>query len=319
MRPDPTTPPWTIDDVPDLDGRTVLVTGANTGIGRATALALAARGAHVVLACRDAGRADAARVAIGAAAPRGTVTTLPLDLASLDSVRRAAGQFRARHDRLDVLVNNAGVMTLTGGVRWTRDGFEQHLGINHLGHFALTGLLLEPLLAAPAGRVVQVSSLSQAGARIDRADPHWRTRRYRPFRAYGASKLANLLAAYRLHELLAAGGARAVALAAHPGACRTEISRDGPPWLRLLELPGLRWCTSWLTHEVAAAALPTVRAATDPAARGGDVYGPDGWRGLTGRPVRVDPGAGARDEAARRWLWEMSEEATGVTYRVTSP
>ncbi|MGN9810147.1 oxidoreductase [Micromonospora sp. BQ11] len=316
MRSDLTTLSWGIDQIPDLSGKTVLITGANTGIGHATATALAHRGASVVLACRDQVRAEAAVAAITAAAPAGTVSVLTVDLASLASVSAAADAVARHHDRLDVLINNAGVMTLVGPPRRTADDFEQHIGINHLGHFALTGHLMPLLLAAPSARVVWVSSLSQRKGSIDFDDLHWRTRRYRAFQAYSDSKLANLLTMYHMQGQLDAAHAPMMSVAAHPGGARTDITRDGPRWMRLLARPETQWCTNWLTHDIPSAALPAVRAATDPEVRGGDVYGPAGWQGLTGRPVRVDLGPRARDEELQRTLWSRSQELTGVTYRM---
>ncbi|MEV1143305.1 oxidoreductase [Micromonospora sp. NPDC049799] len=316
MRSELTTPRWWIDQIPDLSGKTVLITGANTGIGRATATALARRGASVVLACRDQTRAEAAAAAITAAAPTGTVSVLHVDLASLASVSAAAEALARRHDHLDVLINNAGVMTLVGPPRRTADDFEQHIGINHLGHFALTGRLMPLLLAAPSARVVWVSSLSQRRGSIDFDDLQWRTRRYRAFQAYSDSKLANLLTMHRMQQQLEAAQAPVISVAAHPGGARTDITRDGPLWMRLLARPETQWCTTWLTHDIASAALPTVRAAADPDVRGGDVYGPDGWQGLTGHPVRVDLGPRARDEALQQALWARSQELTDVTYQM---
>ncbi|RKN50627.1 oxidoreductase [Micromonospora endolithica] len=316
MRSDLTTLSWGIDEVPDLSGKTILITGANTGIGRATATVLARRGASVVLACRDQAKAEAAAAAIDATAPAGSVSVLTVDLASLASVSSAADALLRRHDRLDVLINNAGVMTLVGPPRQTADDFEQHIGINHLGHFALTGRLLPLLLAAPAARVVWVSSLSQRKGAIDFDDLHWRARRYRAFQAYSDSKLANMLTMYQMQHQLDAANASVMSVAAHPGGARTDITRDGPLWMRLLARPETQWCTNWLTHDIASAALPTVRAAVDPDVRGGDVYGPAGWQGLTGPPIRVDLGSRARDETLQRTLWNRSQELTDVTYRL---
>lgn len=305
---------WSGEAIPDLSDRTVLITGASNGIGRATALAIAQRGAHVVLACRDEARADATAALIRALHPAAAVEKLIVDLASIDSIHRAADRFYETHRRLDILVNNAGVMVLTGPPRYTTDGFEQHLGVNHLGHFALTGRLLAALLRSPSARIVWVSSLSYQQGTLNLDDLHWRRRRYRPFRAYGDSKLATLMAVFELQRQLTAAGAPAIAVAAHPGGARTDLMLGGPAWMRLLAKPQFHWCTNWMTQDVAAAALPTLRAATDPAVRGGDFYGPDGWRGLTGNPVRIRPAEHALDGDVHRALWDRSQELTGVTF-----
>jgi NAD(P)-dependent dehydrogenase (short-subunit alcohol dehydrogenase family) len=279
------------------------VTGANTGLGFETARALAGHGAAVVLACRDTGKAERAAGSIREAAPQAAVSVLGINLASLASVREAAARLRSAHPRIDLLINNAGVMmppyTRTG------DGFELQLGVNHLAHFALTGLLLEPLLAAPAARIVTVSS---NGHRIGRLyfDDLAFERRYLRMRSYGQSKLANLLFTYELQRRLAAAGSPVTALAAHPGASATELERNLPLWMA--------W-GRWLPHQSAArGALPQLRAATDPAARGGEYYGPDGRGETAGNPVRVQSSARSLDAGAQRRLWDVSEKLTGVTY-----
>lgn len=301
--------PWTVADVPGQHGRTAVVTGANSGIGFEVAVVLAQRGAGTVLACRDTGKAQAAAARLAAAAPGAKVSVVPLDLASLDSVRAAAGQILATCERLDLLINNAGVM-------WpqyakTADGFELQFGTNHLGHFAFTGLLLTAMLAVPGSRVVTVSSNGHRMGRIDFADLQ-SERRYRRTAAYAQSKLANLMFTYELQRRLAAASAPVAALAAHPGVSVTELTRHLPRVLQSAypAVGGL------FTQSAAMGALPVLRAATDPAARGGEYYGPGGWAQLTGHPVRVSSTAKSRDEAAQRRLWDESERLTGVTYPV---
>ncbi|TVT19821.1 SDR family NAD(P)-dependent oxidoreductase [Amycolatopsis rhizosphaerae] len=304
--------PWTAAAVPAQHGRTAVVTGANTGLGFETARMLAERGATVVLACRDAAKAAAAAQRIRALAPRGRVTTLALDLASQASVHRAAERLRAEHERIDLLVNNAGGMRSAPQV--TEDGFECTLATNHLGPFAFTGLVLDRLLAAPGSRVVTVSSIGHLAGRIRFDDPHF-TSGYRRWPAYFQSKLANLMFTFELDRRLAAAGAPTVALAAHPGNARTEFGRDMNRLLRALLLGRrTRPLTSWFIQDPEIGALATVRAAADPAARGGDYYGPAGFGQFTGSPVRVRPGARAQDAAAGARLWRESERLTGVRY-----
>ncbi len=298
---------WTARDVPDLSGRTAVVTGANTGLGKETARELARRGARVELAVRDGARGRTAAEEIRAEVPDADLHVQLLDVASLASVRAAAAELRARHDRIDLLVNNAGVMYTPRST--TADGFELQLGTNHLGHVALTGLLLDRLLAAPAARVVAVSSVAhKVRSRID-FDDLALERGYDRVAAYGRSKLANLLFAYRLDQLLRAAGAPAVALAAHPGVSDTELTRHSPGPLRLGARLGGRFLNS-----AATGALATLRAATDPDARGGEYYGPRGPGEAVGHPVRVLSTDASHDGAIQRRLWDVSCELTGVSF-----
>ena len=300
---------WTEADVPDQAGRTAVITGANTGIGFEAARVLAARGARVILACRDLGRAGEAAARIGAAAPGADVAVLQLDLASLASVREAAGQLRAAGERIDLLVNNAGVMMPPYGV--TADGFELQLGVNHLGHFALTGLLLDLLAGVPGARVVTVSSAAHKEGRIDFDDLQSR-RQYKRTAGYCQSKLANLMFTYELQRRLAGSGAEAVALAAHPGLTKTHLGRYLSPVMRAYYVVAERP----LGQGAARGALPVLRAATDASAHGGEFYGPDGWHEGRGFPRLVEPAELARDEGAQRRLWQESERLTGVSYAI---
>jgi NAD(P)-dependent dehydrogenase (short-subunit alcohol dehydrogenase family) len=297
---------WRESDVPEQAGRTALVTGANSGIGFETARVLAERGAAVVLACRDPGKASAAAARIAAAAPRASLSVVRLDLASLASIRAAAEELRAGHDRLDLVINNAGLMMPPYGR--TEDGFELQFGTNHLGHFALTGLLLDRMMPVPGSRVVTLSSNGHRMGRIDFGNLQWEHAYRRPA-AYGRSKLANLLFTYELQRRLAAAGAATAALAAHPGTSRTELTRHLPAWMRAgaLVVPN---------QSSAMGALPTLRAATDPCARGGEYYGPAGFGEFTGPARRVESSARSRDGEAARRLWDESERLTEVTYPV---
>ncbi len=304
---------WTASDVPSLAGRVAVVTGANGGIGRQTATVLAQRGGTVVLACRDDGQADQAAKQIRSVAPGADVRPVHLDLASLRSVRRAADEILASCPRLDLLINNAAVMYLP--FQRTEDGFELTFGTNHLGHFALTGLLLPRLLDTPDSRVVTVSSLGHRGGTMHFDDLNL-TGDYRPEQAYWQSKLANLMFSYELQARLAAAGTAASALAAHPGIVLTGLWRTSPRWERVAISPRLRLLNFWQAQSPARGALPTLRAATDRSAQGGEYYGPGGFHEYTGYPVRVESTAAAHDPAAQRRLWDISEQLTGVSYAV---
>lgn len=298
--------PWTFGDMPDQSGRTAVVTGANSGIGFETARMLAARGARVVLACRDAGRAGTAADRIRAERPVGTVSCARLDLADLDSVAEFAEAYRADHGRLDLLINNAGVMAPPLGR--TRQGFELQFGTNHLGHFALTGELLPLLDAAPAARVVTVSSLAHWTGGVDVDDLNWRQRRYRPWAAYGQSKLANLLFTLELQRRLAGAGSPVLATAAHPGWTATDLARHTGGFVtavgRLIAMT---------PHD---GALPTLRAATDPAVDGGSYWGPGRRFETVGPPVAAGRSPVAADAATAGRLWTESEKLTGVEFPV---
>ena len=302
---------WTAADVPDQSGRSVVVTGASGGLGLETARVLAGRGATVILACRDAGKAGRAADQIRAEAGPASARVVPLNLASLASTRQAAERIRATCPRLDLLINNAGVMAAP--YQRTEDGFELTFATNHLGHFALTGMVLDRLLATPGSRIVTVSSIGHRQG-VMRFDDLQFESGYRPWPAYYQSKLANLLFTYQLQARLAAAGASPIALAAHPGNARTELWRTTPRLTQRLYDPRLRMLTSWLAQSAQTGALPTLRAATDPAAGGGDYYGPPGRLQYTGYPVRVESSDRSHDEAAARRLWEVSEQLTGVSY-----
>ncbi|MBF6150373.1 oxidoreductase [Nocardia nova] len=303
---------WTADAIPDQSGRTVVVTGANSGIGYEIAAALARRGARTVLAVRDIGAGTEAAARIADSQLGATVSVQQLDLASMRSVRSAAAELRASYPRIDLLINNAGLVAFTKGS--TEEGFELHFGVCHLGHFALTGLLLDMLMNTPGARIVTVSSFGHrmAGNGIDFADPHWQRRPYKWVHAYGQAKLANLLFTYELQRrLAAASGTHAIAVAAHPGTTKTQLVRDAPISIRLQNrlLGSLR-------QGAAMGALPILRAATDPAVVGGQYFGPRGLGELRGHPRIVSSSATSRNALLQRRLWEMSEDLTGVRYSV---
>ncbi len=299
---------WTSADVPDQSGRLAVVTGANSGLGFDTAAVLADKGAHVVLAVRNLDKGTQAVEKIKAASPNAVVALQELDLSSLASVRTAAEELRAAHPRIDLLINNAGVMYVPTR-ETTKDGFEMQFGTNHLGHFALTGLLLDHLTSVDGSRVVTVSSVGhRLMARIHFDDPHLQ-RKYNRVEAYGQSKLANLLFTYELQRRLKSAGVPTVALAAHPGFSDTELMRYLPDFI-----PSFVWKVA--TQPADKGALPTLRAATDPGAQGGQYYGPDGIGEVKGSPKVVGSSAQSRDEDLQRRLWTLSEELTGVTFGV---
>jgi NAD(P)-dependent dehydrogenase (short-subunit alcohol dehydrogenase family) len=295
---------WAAADVPDLSGRTAVVTGASVGLGLETARVLAARGAKVVLACRDTTKGEAAARTMSGIKAR----VVELDLASLPSVREAAETIRSTCPHLDLLINNAAVMQVP--FQSTEDGFELTFGVNHLGHFALTGLLLPHLLRTPGSRIVTVTSNAHRRGRLD-LDPN---QEYEPGSAYDRSKLANLLFAYELHRRLQASGATTASLAAHPGNARTALWATSSRLERVLIGSVLRPFAFWLAQSARRGALPQLRAATDIDARGGECYGPDGRFQYVGSPVRVQTSPDSYDRDAASRLWRLSEQLTEVEY-----
>ncbi|MHC0431277.1 oxidoreductase [Streptomyces sp. O3] len=307
---------WTEDQTPDQTGRTAVITGASSGLGLATATALARRGAHVVLAVRDMDKAAAAAARIKAAAPTADLAVQRLDLSSLASVREAAAELRARFSAIDLLVNNAGVMWTPQ--HRTADGFELQLAVNHLGHFALTGLLLDLLRAAPGARVVTISSYVHRLGRIDFDDLN-SERGYSRYRAYNQSKLANLLFAQELQHRLTETGADTLSVAAHPGIAATDLARNFPAAFHKAAPVLAPVLVPLFVQSADMGMLPGLRAATDPAVRGGEFYGPLGLTETRGHPGTVRPGRPARDPRVRRRLWQESERLTGVHYALASP
>ncbi|MBK5288174.1 MAG: SDR family NAD(P)-dependent oxidoreductase, partial [Acidimicrobiia bacterium] len=255
--------------------------------------------------------ADAAMAAIVEVAPTASLEVLPVDLADLDSVAAAAEQFRAGHDRLDVLVNNAGLMALPH--QRTVQGFEMQLGVNHLAAFALTGHLLDRILATPAARVVAISSQGHRPGTIHFDDLQLE-QHYGPWVAYFQSKLANLLFTFELQRRLAAKRASAIAVAAHPGGSRTNLGHENPGGIVNTVGDKIRPVINFVMQPAAMGALPTLRAATDPAVKGGEYYGPDGLWQQRGYPKRVGSTKRAHDPVAAARLWAVSAELTGVSF-----
>ena len=302
---------WTERNVPDQSGRLAIITGSNTGLVFDNARALAARGAKVVLAVRDTAKGEAAAARIRELTPGAQVTVQKLDLGSLASVKEAAAEMAGAYPRIDLLINNAGVMYPPKST--TTDGFELQFGTNHLGHFALTGLLLKNLLGVEGSRVVVVASIAhKIKAMIDFDDLQWEKRSYDRVASYGQSKLANLMFAYDLQRKLAAAKAKTIAVAAHPGVAATELSRHVPGY----QLPGVAWLFGRILNTSEQGALATLRAATDPSVQGGQYWGPDGFREMRGYPELATSSTQSHDIAIQDRLWTVSEELTGVTYPV---
>ena len=303
---------WTSNDIPNQSGKVAVVTGGNSGIGYEAALALAGKGAHVILAVRSPEKGQAAATAIQRAHPGATAEVLALDLSNLASVRHFAETFLQRFEALPLLINNAGVMALP--YARTADGFEMQFGTNHLGHFALTGLLMPAILAAPGARVVVVSSGVHTAGAID-FDNLDGAKSYGRWRAYSQSKLANLLFAYELQRRFTAAGVDATVAGCHPGYAATNLQAAGPRMSgsrlgeRMSELGNLLFAQS-----AAMGALPTLYAATAADVNGCDYIGPLGMLGLRGSPGKMKSSARSYDASLAARLWQVSEQLTGVRY-----
>jgi NAD(P)-dependent dehydrogenase (short-subunit alcohol dehydrogenase family) len=303
---------WTVADIPDQHGRVAVVTGANSGLGIATARGLAGAGATVVMACRDQGKGERAVTEIRSALPDADLDLRALDLADLASVRAFAAALAEAHPRLDLLINNAGVMAPPR--RLTKDGFESQFGTNHLGHFALTGLLLSTLLAADAPRVVTVASGAHRIGKINFDDLN-REHGYNNWMAYGQSKLANLMFCFELQRRAVAAGTELLSMAAHPGYAATNLQFAGPAaWY---EKAVMAVSNKVIAQSAEMGALPSLYAATKPGLPGGSFVGPDGFLEQRGHPHVVTAAGKAYDEQAWLRLWEASEELTGVHYEFT--
>ncbi|MEU6583030.1 oxidoreductase [Nocardia sp. NPDC046763] len=305
------TMPWTADDIPDLNGRTAIVTGASAGLGLETARRLAERGARVVLACRNAERAAAAAEVIRESAPDAELPFVELDLASQESVAKAAVRVHDEFERIDLLVNNAGTLNRERSV--TADGFESTFATNHLGPFAFTGLVLDLLQAAPLGRVVTVTSGLSARTSFELDDLFYERRKYKGLSVYAQSKLANALFAFELQRRLNGTGSRLISVVAHPGAAESDFAQNLGPAVAFLSQPQVRWMFRIFMQTVEMGALPTLRAATDLGVRGGEFFGPSG--ASKGYPVENKIGEQAGDPELAAELWAESERLTGVAYR----
>jgi len=295
---------WSAEALGDQSGRVAIVTGSNSGIGFETARVLAGKGAIVVMACRNLDKANPKANEIRAAHPGADVEVMQLDLSDLGSVQRFAEAFRAKHSRLDLLINNAGIMVPPYGK--TAQGFETQFGVNHLGHFALTGSLLDLITNTPGSRIVTVSSIAHYMGRIDFADLNWE-KGYRAQAAYGQSKIANLLFTYELQRRLAAAGKDTIAVAAHPGWTETNLQEHAK---------GVKFLNRFLAQEPLMGALPTLYAATEPGVNGAEYFGPRGFMEMNGPPKKVKSNRRSHDRNVAERLWNVSEELTGVHFQI---
>lgn len=280
-----------------------VVTGANIGLGFETALHLARKGMTIILACRNIYKAEGARQSILIMYPKATVHVMRLDTSRMESVKAFAAEFSKRFQKLDLLVNNAGIMMSPYHI--TEDGFENQLATNYLGHFALTGLLLPHLLKTPASRVVTVSSLAHAWSDIQLDDLHFE-KGYDKRKAYGQSKLACLIFAYELDRRLKEYEQQTVSVAAHPGASHTNLAQHLPKLFR--------WLSPIIGQSAEAGAQPTLYAGLSPYIKGGEYIGPDGFKEWRGNPVVVSSSQASRNQKVADALWQRSEEMTGVRY-----
>lgn len=297
---------WTAEDIPNQSGRIALVTGANAGVGFEIASALAAKGATVLLACRSVSKAEDAAAKIHDKLPLSKIEIVPLDLASLDSIKDAAEDVARRIPRLDLLINNAGLMGTD--LSRTADGFEMQIGVNHLGHFALTLRLLPLLYNAESSRIVTMSSFAHRRGKMNLDDLNCEHHKYRRWEAYFQSKLANLLFSSELNRRLAKSSGSSQSLAAHPGVAKTDLGSEGSSLANRVLSPN----TPFGSQSAETGALPTLRAATDPDAKGGEFYGPRWY--VRGYPTRETPSKAARDQASSGSLWELSESLTNLSF-----
>ncbi len=303
---------WTADQMPDQTGRIAVITGANSGLGYETALALARKGAHIIMAVRNTRKGEVARAEILKQVPQASVELMRLELGSQQAIRAFAAAYRARFNRLDMLINNAGLMATPYGK--TEDGFETQLGVNHLGHFALTGLLIDLLIATSGSRVVTVSSSAQYLGKINFANLHGE-HGYHRYMAYCHSKLANVLFAFELQRRLDAAGAGTLSFAVHPGLAHTNLQmntadNNHTEWERAM----YKIVLGAVAQSQAQGALPELYAATAPGLKGGTHYAPDGILGGRGYPIQRRAAGAAYDRQTAARLWQVSEELTGVHY-----
>lgn len=301
---------WTIQNIPDLKGKTIIVTGGNSGLGYESVKAFAAKGADVLLASRSVEKGNAARTEILNDIPEGKITVKQLDLGDLESVRSFAADFKEKYKQLDILMNNAGIMMTPYFT--TKDGFEGQFGTNHLGHFALTGLLLEILLKTPGSRIVNVSSSAHKSGKMDFSNLMFENGKgYKPMKAYGRSKISNLLFTYELQRKLEAANKDCIAVAAHPGFSSTNLANHMKGKFLFTILTPL---FNMLSQDQATGALPQIRAAVDPDVKGSEYYGPDGRNEMNGYPVVVQSNEASHNLQDAKDLWEASEKLTGVKF-----
>lgn len=307
---------WTANHIPDLTGKIIIITGANSGLGYESSLALARKGATVIMACRSRNKAEQARDEVLKQVPQATLVLMDLDLASIDSIKSFAASFDATYDRLDILLNNAGLMAIPE--QRTKDGFEMQLGVNHFGHFALTGLLFPKLIQTEGSRIVNVSSMAHTMGSFDFNDLNWE-QDYSKWPAYGRSKLANLLFTHELVRRIEAHGLAVKVLSAHPGWAATQLQGKGPQQegSRVMGFM-MRVANSLIAQGQDMGALPQLFAATAPDVEQGGFYGPDGFQAMRGYPELQQPQEGKVKPDEAKTLFDRSEELTGITFDFTS-
>lgn len=302
---------WTTNDIPDLTGKVIIVTGGNSGLGFESVKAFAAKGAEVILACRNVEKGELAKSEIVKSDPTSKIRVMELDLMDLSSIREFTSSFKSNYDQLDVLLNNAGIMMTPYSL--TKDGFESQFGTNHLGHFALTGLLLDIIQQTPGSRVINISSLAHKGGTFDFEDLLYKNgKSYDPMKSYRRSKMANLLFTYELQRKLAVAQSDTMAIAAHPGVSMTNLANHlkGSFMFKIFELIG-----GFISHDPAKGALPGIRASVDPTVQGGEYYGPDGMMEMKGNPVKVASNKASHNRQDAQELWKVSEQMTGVKFK----
>lgn len=300
---------WTTDNIPDLTGKVIIVTGGNSGLGYEAVKAFADKGAQVIMASRNLQKAEAATKEIVKGHPSGKVIIMELDLGSLESVKNFVGAFKKQYNQLNVLVNNAGIMMTP--YQLTNDGFESQLGTNHFGHFALTGQLFDLIKKTPGSRIVNVSSIAHKKGTFDFNDLLYDDgKSYDPMKAYQRSKIANLLFTYELQRKLD-GSSVTMAVAAHPGVSMTNLANHlkGSFMFKIFSL-----LSPFVAHPVANGALPEIRASVDPEVKPGTYYGPAGFNEMKGAPVVVQSNSASHNKQDAQKLWEVSEKLTGVTF-----
>jgi NAD(P)-dependent dehydrogenase (short-subunit alcohol dehydrogenase family) len=304
---------WSLADMPDQSGKIIVVTGGNSGLGFESVKAFAQKGANVVLACRSVEKGEAAKTEILRIFPQCRIKVMALDLMDLSSVRNFALEFKANFPQLDILLNNAGIMMNPYSV--TKDGFESQLGTNHLGHFALTGLLIDLIIKTPNSRVVNVSSLAHKQWKMDFDNILFENGKgYNPMKAYSHSKLANLLFTYHLQRFFDSNSINSIAVAAHPGASYTNLGRFLE---HTIVAKALRPLIVKMLPTPASGALSQIRAASDPEVKGGEYFGPSGFLELAGHPVRVKSTKESYSISHAQRLWALSEKLTGVKYNIS--
>ncbi len=294
---------WTTDNIPDLNGKTIIITGATSGLGKQATKVLARKNANVIMAVRNTSKGENVRSEILNEYPEGTIRVEALDLSNLESIHQFAKRMKDSVEQVDILINNAGVMMSPYST--TKDGFELQMGTNHLGPFALTGLLMPLLRKAPNSRIVNTSSQAHRQGEIDFNDIQWEKRKYKTMKAYSDSKLANLLFTYELVDKLKDDEYAPVVTAAHPGWTRTDLQRHS----------GLfQFLNNFFSQGVEMGVMPTLRAAFDNNAQSGDYFGPKGWGEMKGDPVKVSSNEKSHDKGAARRLWDASEKFTKISY-----